>query len=358
MQPERVTLGRRRGWARIEAAVACLIGVAVFALTAAAFVMIVIGSIARMWSWLTGDDYFDVPVWDVAPGGAIALAGLTVTISFGGAFWHFWRGSEKRILQEIGAHPLDPNTAPQAYNVVEALSIGLGVLPPRLWVCDEVVPNAISTRSTKSWSLCLTSGCATLPRDELEALCAHELAHLSAADAHWVSSGMVALARARRFGGRVLWLGIALIVLVGAVAHYADIFLWSTGLVALLLVVLGTLSHSTLRRLELRVRHHADEIADVVAIKLARNPSSLGALCARLAANAGRVRRSGWRSELLWFEAVETIETGVQFSTGAADGVVSAMSAEARGRSELVHRAVAAYAEARIPLPSSVQSLR
>lgn len=359
MHTERVTLQRRRGWARVEAAVACLIGVTVFALTAAALVMIVIGAIARTWSWLTNEDYFDVPVWSVAPGGAIALAGLTVVVSFGGAFWHFWRGSETRVLREIGAAPLNPERAAVVYNVVEALSIGLGVQPPRLWVCDDPVPNAISARSSRSWSLCVTSGCEALPRDELEALCAHELAHLSAADAHWVSSGMVALARARRFGSRVLGLGIVLIVLVGLVAHYVDIFLWSTGLVAVLLIVLGTLSHSVLRKLELSVRHHADEIADVVAIKLARNPSSLGSLCARLAANAGRVRRTGWRSELLWFEAVEAeLESGgVQFGGEGASNIAAAMGAEARGRSELVKRAVAAYAEARLPLPPAVQAL-
>lgn len=180
-----------------------------------------------------------------------------------------------------------------------------------------------------------------LPRDELEAICAHEMGHLWAPDAHWVTSGMVALARARRFGGLIVAVGGALFVLVAVVVNYVEIVLWSTGLVAVALVVLGTLSRTTARRLEIAVRRHADEIADVVAVRLARNPEGFAAACARLAKNPGRVAVTGRRSELLWFEAVETPDAPDALGPHAGR-VPPAM----RNDPELLARAARARAEA------------
>ena len=332
-------LESRRGWARIRAAVACLLGVLIFALSAAALVMIVIAGFARAWSWFTGDSITDAPVWAWAPGGAGALAAIAVYISFVGAFWYFWRGASRQVLHEIHAVPLDPRAYPQMANVVEALSIGIGRIPPMIYITDDPAPNALSLRAGKGRVLCVTTGCMTIPRDEVEAMCAHELGHLWAADAHWVTSGMVALARARRFGGMIIAIGTLLFSLVVGVAYYTDIVLWSTGIVSALLIGLGLVASMTLRRLELSVRRHADEIADVVAVKLARNPQSLGALCARLAANPARVSPVGWRSELLWFEAVEVVDSG------------GPDAANRRSYDELMSRAVRAYVEARVPMP-------
>jgi len=117
--------------------------------------------------------------------------------------------------------------------------------------------------------------------------------------------------------------------------------LWSTSLFAVALMVLGVFSTSLLRRLELNMRHNADVIADVAAVKLARNPGSLAALCARLAENDGEVVSTGWRSELMWFEMVEAADLA-----GEKDP-----EAKVRTRRELVDRAVAAYAEAGQDVP-------
>ncbi len=344
---EHVTLDRRRGWARIRAAVACLLGVLIFALSAAALVMIVVAAFARAWSWVTGSSITEAPVWAWAPGGAGALAALAVYISFVGAFWYFWRGAGAHVLREIHAVPLDPRAYPQLANVVEALSIGIGRIPPVLFITDDPTPNTLSLRSGRGRALCVTTGCMSITRDEVEAMCAHELGHLWARDAHWVTSGMVALARARRFGGMIIGLGSLLFTLVIGVAYYVEIVLWSTAIVAGALVGLGLVAKMTLRRLEMSVRRHADEIADVVAIELARNPQSLGAVCARLAANPDRVTPVGWRSELLWFEAVECAEEA---------GDVGA--ANRRSHAELMNRAIRAYAEARVPLPPEVDRIR
>ena len=354
-----VRLDRRRGWARIRAIVACLTGVAVFALSVAGLVMILFAGAARAWSFFTDESITDAPVWAWAPGGAGVLGALAIIISFGGAFWYFWRGASAQVLAEVAAIPLDRTQFPGFFNIVEALSIGVGRQMPSLFVTNDRAPNVMSLRSSRRRALVLTTGCASLPRDEVEAMCAHEIGHLWADDAHWVTSGMVALARARRFGGLIVGLGIALFGLVSALAYYGDVVLWSTGLIAVLLLVLGGLAKATLRRLELSVRRHADEIADVVAVKLAKNPQSLGSVCARLAANPDRVAPVGWRSELMWFEAVEAVDVALPAitaeSTPAEHFVYQAVVQEVNRRShvELIQRAIRAYAEARVPLPPS-----
>ncbi len=344
------SLDRRRGWARIRALVACLVGVLIFALSAAAFVMIGFAAAARLWSWVTSSSFLDAPVWSWAPGGAGALGALAVAVSFLGAFWYFWWGASPAVLNEVDAKRLDLATAPEVANVVEALSIGIGQTAPTLYVTDDPTPNALSLRSRRSRILVITSGCSTLTRDELEALCAHELGHLWATDAHWVTSGMVALARARRFGTRILVIGTLLFGLVAGLAYYAEVYLWSAGLTGIALVVLGWVSRHSLRRLEFSVRRHADEIADVAAIRHARNPASLGSVCAKLAANPDRVSPVGWRSELMWFEAVESPDAATD-DTGS-----DVVAANRRSRQELLGRAVAAYATARVPLPTDVQA--
>lgn len=351
-----VGLDRRRGWARVRAMVACLTGVAVFALSAAGLVMILFAAAARTWSFFTDQSITESPVWRWAPGGAGVLGALAIVVSLGGAFWYFWRGASRQVLAEVAAMPLDRQRFPGFFNVVEALSIGVGKPMPDLYLTDDPVPNVMSLRSVRRRALVLTTGCASLPCDEVEAMCAHEIGHLWAQDAHWVTSGMVALARARRFGGFIVGLGSMLFVVVGAVAYYGDVVLWSTGLVALGLLGLGIVSKTTLRRLEVSVRHHADEIADVVAVQLAKNPQSLGSVCARLAANPNRVSPVGWRSELLWFESVEPVElvpsAAAQQNEALRQANAAAIDAvNQRSHAELIERATKAYAEARVPLP-------
>lgn len=355
-----VDLDRRRGWARIAAVVACLVGTTVFGVSIAGLVLVGFAAVARFWSFWGDTDFADVPVWRWAPGGAAVGAAVIVLVSLGGVFLAYWRGAGRQVLHEVHAEPSDPVRHRQFRNLVEELAIGLGRPAPDVWVAPEDVPNALSVRTSRERILVVTAGCSTLPRHEIEALCAHEMGHLWADDAHWVTSGMVVLARARRLSGWITTFGGVVVVFVIGAAYYSDLelVLWSTGLLGLAAFALGVLAHAPLRRLEVAVRRNADRIADVVAVKLARNPESLGALCDRLSAHAGRVRHVGWRSELLWFEAVEGITSAAPARTfWAGDGPDDRADLEAdaatRGARELSDRARAAYAAAGLPPPSA-----
>jgi Zn-dependent protease with chaperone function len=339
-----VTIDERRGWARTRAVVVCLVGIGVIALSAAMLALVVLAAVARFWTWIRRRDIDSAGVWGIATETAVGAGVIAVVISFAIFFWWFWTGAVDSVLSEVKAERVDePKGEGQrrTMNLLEELSIGLGRPLPELWVTKDDVPNALSMRSSKRRVVCTTSGVASLPRDELEAMLAHEMGHLWALDAHWVASGMVALARGRRAGLILLTSGAVMLVLLLAGWKSVGI-LWSTSLFAIAMMVLGAMCTSLLRRLELNMRHNADVIADVAAVRLARNPGSLAALCARLADNDSEVGAAGWRSELMWFEMVESADLA-----GDKDP-----EAKVRTRRELVARATAAYAQAGTEIPA------
>jgi len=359
----RLELDQRQGWARVCAAVACLTGIGVIALSASMLALIVLAGLARFWTWLRDRDIDSAGIWGIATESALAAGAIAVVSCCVIAFWWFWTGSVDAVITEVNATRVGPTGATEAskgrpsstraeveqqrrtLNLLEELSLGLGRPVPELWVTSDETPNALSMRSTKRRVVCITAGVGSLSRGELEAMLAHEMGHLWAHDSHWVTSGMVAIARARRAGMILLTTGaVMLFLLLGAAWEGAGI-LWSTMLFALALMVLGSVCTPLLRRLEMGMRRHADELADVAAVKLARNPGSLAALCAGLAEDERSVRAASWRSELLWFEMVEAADL-----TGETDP-----EAPLRTRRELVERARAAYAEAGEPVPEKYQ---
>lgn len=343
LEQAKLTLDERRGWARMRAVVVCLVGIGVIALSAAMLALTVLAAVARFWTWIRRRDIDSTGVWGIATQTAVLAGVIAVVVSFAIFFWWFWTGAIPVVLKEVKAERVDePKGEGQrrTMNLLEELSIGLGRPIPELWITKDQVPNALSMRSSNRRVVCTTTGVASLSRDELEAMLAHELGHVWAVDAHWVASGMVALAR----GLILLTSGAVMLVLLLAGWRSVGI-LWSTMLFAVALMVLGAMSTSLLRRLELNMRHHADVIADVVAVKLARNPGSLAALCARLAENEDDVASAGWRSELMWFEMVEAVDLA-----GDKDP-----EAKSRTRRELVERALAAYADARTDVPAELR---
>ena len=363
VESSRHELDQRRGWARTRAIVACLTGIAVIALSASMLALIMLAGVARFWTWIRDRHIESAGVWGIASETALASGAIAVVSCFAIAFWWFWTGSVDAVITEVNATRVGSNGATEArkgrpsstraevdqhrrtLNLLEELSIGLGCPVPELWVTSDETPNVLSMRSTKRRVVCTTTGVASLSRDELEAMLAHEMGHLWASDAHWVTSGMVAIARARRAGMILLTTGAVMLFLLLGAAWYRVGVLWSTILFSLALMVLGSVCTTLLRRLEMGMRRHADELADVAAVKLARNPGSLAALCARLAEDEGHVRAAGWRSELLWFEMVEAADL-----SGETDP-----EAPLHTRRELVQRARAAYAEAGEPVPEECQ---
>ncbi len=85
------------------------------------------------------------------------------------------------LLMASGAREVGKENAPQLMNVLEemVLASGLGTTP-KLYVIDSPVANAMATgRNPKHASIAVTEGLlARLNRDELQAVIAHEVAHV------------------------------------------------------------------------------------------------------------------------------------------------------------------------------------
>jgi heat shock protein HtpX len=95
-----------------------------------------------------------------------------------------WWGSEPLARRLIGAHPVDPVRHARLVNLVGALCIGAGLPQPTLGIVDDPGCNALSVgRSHRHASLVVTEGLLSrLSRVELEAVLAHELAHIKSND--------------------------------------------------------------------------------------------------------------------------------------------------------------------------------
>lgn len=126
-----------------------------------------------------------------------------------GSYWY----SDKIVLSMTGARQVTENEYPDLWNVVENLSITAGLPMPKVFVVDDVAPNAFATgRDPEHAVVAATTGLLQiLNRTELEGVMAHELSHVGNRDmlvmtVAVVLAGFVAmladfLSRAMFYGG-------------------------------------------------------------------------------------------------------------------------------------------------------------
>lgn len=326
--PRLRALDERKRWARLRAPLWVVAGAAVAGISAAAGVLVLLALVAWAWSRLLGRKLADVPVWGLVDEvlvavGALVAAVLALTVVGYGLF-----GAPRRVLRQLGAEPAAGGdaAAQRAINVVIELAIGLDVVAPPVLVLDDEAPNALSVRRWNERTIVVTRGLLALPRAEIEAVLAHELAHLYAVDSRWTTAAESSLTRSHQIAGAVAAVGTLLM----AGSYYLEI--WSAMIGGALIAGAGLVGGKLVGGLLPRIRAESDELADVAAVRLARHPAALGEVCARLAADDTAVASAPTAARLLWFELVPD------------DTVTAAAAAD-----ELRRRAAAAYAEARVP---------
>ncbi len=92
--------------------------------------------------------------------------------------------SDKLALYSMGASEVSEQEYPQLHGIIGRLSQQADLPKPTVAVADTRVPNAFAAgRSQSSATVCVTNGLLrTLDEDELEAVVAHELAHVKNRD--------------------------------------------------------------------------------------------------------------------------------------------------------------------------------
>ncbi len=88
--------------------------------------------------------------------------------------------SDEMILKHYHAIPVDKDTAPELYHIVEKLTRRAHLPMPKLYIIPEEQPNAFATgRDYEHAAVAVTEGLLKLlDEEEVEAVIAHELSHI------------------------------------------------------------------------------------------------------------------------------------------------------------------------------------
>ena len=249
------------------------------------------------WVGFGGDLAYYLATVDSPPGSyrhLFPFIGIFSVLAAGAICWYSWRYGPERVLWATGAWELIEPATPeqkQLVNVVEEMAIASGLPKPRVWVVPDADPNAFATgRDAASASIAVTEGLlAVLSRDELQAVVAHEMAHVRNLDVRLMTllAGMVgAIALLSDGMGRMIgrggWKGgkggkggkgnpLAVVILV----------LW-----LLTLVVAPAIS----RVLAMAVSRKREYLADATGAQLTRNPMALASALEKLEAATGATK--------------------------------------------------------------------
>lgn len=195
---------------------------------------------------------------------------IAVIISFLMSFASYWY-SDKIVLKISEAKEIKKSDNPELYRLVENLSITAGLPLPKIYIINEMSPNAFATgRNPEHAVVAITKGLLEkLEKSELEGVLAHEMSHI---------------------GNRDILLQTAVVVLVGIVALLSDWFLrWSIfgrrrsndagGQFGIIMVVIGLalaiLSPFIALLIQMAISRKREFLADANGALLTRYPEGL-----------------------------------------------------------------------------------
>ncbi|MFP4634451.1 MAG: M48 family metallopeptidase [Nitriliruptoraceae bacterium] len=216
-----------------------------------------------------------------------------------------YRSGPRLALRASKARPVSREEAPELYNVFDEVCVSAGIMgtKPTLHLVDDPAPNAFATGLTPEDShVAVTTGLVErLPRYELRAVLAHEVAHILNDDIRAVTvavatAGLVALladvmvrfvwlggARRRGGGGRDGGGGAQALFLV----------------LGILAMILAPLAAQVIRFAVSRQREY---LADATAADLLRDPQSMVNALRRIDHDHGQLRNFEAATAHLWFE--------------------------------------------------------
>ncbi len=108
---------------------------------------------------------------------------MALVFAIGTNFFAYWN-SGKMVLKMHNARQVDKQSSPALYGMIEQLANKADLPMPKVFIIDEDQPNAFATgRNPEHAAVAATTGLiATLTREELAGVMAHELAHVKNRD--------------------------------------------------------------------------------------------------------------------------------------------------------------------------------
>ncbi|MGB9743290.1 MAG: M48 family metallopeptidase [Minisyncoccales bacterium] len=195
---------------------------------------------------------------------------LAIIVAFFQSFLSYWY-SDKIILALTKAQPIGKKDNPELYRIVENLCITAGLPLPKIYILNELQPNAFATGRDKNRAIvAVTRGLLEkLEKSELEGVIAHELSHI---------------------GNRDMLLQTIVVILVGLIALFSNWFLrisfWSGdrrrylrdrggALLMLLGIIAAILAPLAATLIQLAISRKREFLADATAALLTRYPEGL-----------------------------------------------------------------------------------
>jgi Zn-dependent protease with chaperone function len=319
----------------------------VLAVYVSLMVLVLVLGIVRL-LWVFGSEFDTIE--DTVTAG-LAIAGGLAAVTFLGvvtlllAWW--WARGGAVLLRKLDPHALPETDGGRVSNIVEALSIGLGIEPPQVRQIDSPVPNGVAFEARRTRYLLVTSGALALPRPELEALLANLLARMVTGDSSPITRALLAVVAADRFTRVGYFLGSVCFMLV-ALALEAGVFLWTWALMGGLWIGLSVLVSRGLDSRADRLAAEADAVADLATVALTSDPGSLASLMRRVAGDERETKVPDRYGRLFFRHVLAKVRLGddlfePEAAPGAAPGASSARAVGARAKEQrgLTDRAAA-----------------
>lgn len=239
-------------------------------------------------------------------------AGLVVALVFAGvgSFLAYWK-SDAVALAMSHARPADPVQYARLHNVVEGLCIAAGLPKPRVYVIEDVAPNAFATgRNPRNAAVAVTTGLLEkMNRVELEAVLAHELSHV------------------KNYDILVSTIAVTLVGIVALLSDWGLRFLWWGGprhrddrtqgggpgaIVAVLGFALLLITPLIARLMQLAVSRRRESLADFSGVSLTRYPPGMISALEKLRDDTTVVHSASKATAHLWIEqpTAQTKEEG------------------------------------------------
>ncbi len=206
--------------------------------------------------------------------------GFSIVMNVGSYWW-----SDKLVIKMTGAKPVAQNEYPELWNSLENLSITAGLPMPKLYVIEDLSPNAFATgRNPEHSAVAVTSGLLKiLNKTELEGVLAHELSHI---------------------GNRDMLIATIAVVLVGFVAILSDIFLRSArfggsdregnkvqAIAFIAGIILAIFAPLIARLIHFAISRKREFLADASGVLLTRYPEGLASALQKISAHVGPMQR-------------------------------------------------------------------
>ena len=224
------------------------------------------------------------------------LWGLWIAVAFSFFMsWGSWFASDRIALSVSRARPADEKLFAQLHNVVEGLSLAAGIPKPRVYVVEDIAPNAFATgRNPEHAAIAVTTGLVLkMNRDELEGVIAHELAHVKNRDT------------------LVMTLAVTLVGVIVLLADWMLRALWwgadeAEGKAFAPLAILGLVLLITApliaQLLQFAISRRREFLADADAVFLTRHPDGLIGALEKLRGDVTVVRSASRATAHLWIE--------------------------------------------------------